>query len=70
LTISIDDANGQLFVNMFDELTSKVFGITAEQFMSLKEADESAADNMIHTILFHTFNFNIRARTEQFKVKK
>lgn len=68
LTLSVEDATSQIYVNGFDELGLSLLKASANELTKLKEEDNNAAQLVINKALFTTYNFKVRAKQETFNV--
>ncbi|KAI7906225.1 uncharacterized protein BX663DRAFT_499321 [Cokeromyces recurvatus] len=66
LTVSVEDATSQLFVNGFDEFGNTLLKKNANELMALKENNMTAAQQVFNRALFQTFNFKVRAKQETY----
>lgn len=68
MTANIEDATSQMFVSLFDETGTTIMEMGAGEFISLKENNSAAAQEVVNKALYKTYNFKIRAKTETFNV--
>ncbi|KAF7726530.1 Replication factor A protein 1 [Apophysomyces ossiformis] len=66
LTLSMEDATSQVFMNAFDEIGNQVLGTTANELMKLKENDLVAYQKAFTNALFKTYNVKVRAKSETY----
>ncbi|KAI9482714.1 MAG: hypothetical protein EXX96DRAFT_555382 [Benjaminiella poitrasii] len=66
LTVSVEDATSQLFVNGFDDFGNVLLKMSANEVMALKESNATAAQQVFHRALHQVFNFKVRAKQETF----
>ncbi|OBZ80672.1 Replication factor A protein 1, partial [Choanephora cucurbitarum] len=66
LTMSVEDATSQIYLNGFDDLGLAVLKTSANDLMELKETNGTAAHQIIAKAHYQTFNFKVRAKQEVF----
>ncbi|KAI8982961.1 putative replication factor-A protein 1 [Pilobolus umbonatus] len=66
LTIGIEDATSQLFVNAFDDIGLTILKKSASELVALKESDATAFQRYLGESTFEIYNFKVRAKTEIF----
>ncbi|KAI8047441.1 uncharacterized protein B0P05DRAFT_642312 [Gilbertella persicaria] len=66
LTMSVEDATSQIYLNGFDDLGLVVLKKTANELMELKENNATAAHQVITKSHFQTYNFKVRVKQETF----
>lgn len=66
LNCSIVDHTGQIWVTLFDEDATKLFGMSAGELINLKEMDEVAFKKVKDSSEFQEYNFRIKAKQETY----
>ncbi|KAI9314631.1 hypothetical protein BX666DRAFT_1968809 [Dichotomocladium elegans] len=66
LTVSIQDATCQLFVQAFDEVGTQLLGKSANEVMHLKDTDADAYSAIMKDSLFKLYNFKGKAKSESY----
>lgn len=69
LTVSVEDATSQIYVNGFDDLGNTLLKMNANDLIALKDNDAAGLQLVINQALFQTFNFKIRAKLETYNVR-
>ncbi|KHJ88565.1 replication factor-a protein 1, partial [Oesophagostomum dentatum] len=62
----LTDLSGSLWVTMFSNAATKVFGMEAQKLGELKEVDKEAYDKVLTGMCFKYFNWRINARTNTY----
>jgi replication factor A1 len=68
LTMSVEDATSQIYLNAFDDQGNTLLKMSANEIMALKENDATASQVIFNKALFQSFNFKVRAKQETYNV--
>lgn len=68
LTMSVEDATSQIYLNAFDDQGNTLLKMSANEIMALKENDATASQVIFNKALFQNFNFKVRAKQETYNV--
>lgn len=66
MTISVNDASGQAWLNCFDDVGRVIMGKSADELMELKDSDERAFDACFAVALGKTYIFRCRAKPDNY----
>ncbi|CAJ0600083.1 unnamed protein product [Cylicocyclus nassatus] len=62
----LTDLSGSLWVTMFSNAATKVFGMEAQKLGEMKEVDKEAYDRVLTSVCFKYFNWRINAKTNTY----
>ncbi|GHJ87289.1 hypothetical protein NliqN6_3691 [Naganishia liquefaciens] len=66
LNLSVMDHTGHVWITAFNEAAESLLGKTADELVEMKEADEGAFNNIIHTATGKTFTFSCSAKQDSY----
>ena len=67
MSVNVSDHTGQIWLNCFDDVGRRIMGMSADQLMELREADEKAAGDVFQEVNCQTWVFNCRAKMDNFQ---
>ncbi|EGV62655.1 hypothetical protein CANTEDRAFT_115222 [Yamadazyma tenuis ATCC 10573] len=66
LNCSIMDATEQLWATLFDQEASKIFGVSANELLVLKESNEAEFKKVVEAVTMKEFSFRLKARQDSY----
>ncbi|KAG1099541.1 hypothetical protein G6F42_017808 [Rhizopus arrhizus] len=66
LTLSVEDATSQIYMNVFDDQGNTLMGMSANELTALRETDATASQVAFNKSLFQSYNLKVRAKQETY----
>ncbi len=70
MSMAVSDYSGQAWLQGFNDVGEIVFGMPANDLLSIKALNEQKFTAIIEKSCGHTYNFSCRAKQDTWKVRK